>query len=110
MARDLTLIRNELGNAQKKALEAEEKGAAPSKRYDLTKQVKALRQELSDGISEGSNSCPDCGAMPIGLRHIHVSFPNGVKREIHSFEVGCPVCKDHRSLGETPQEAVAAWN
>lgn len=105
--RDEESIRTELGQAHKDYTLAVVTSPAAAC-VPLASRVKELRQELCDALSVGAAACPDCGAKPIGLRHVHVVVPT--QRKTSTYEVGCINCKDHRVQGSSVSEAVAEWN
>lgn len=65
--------------------------------------VKAAIAALNDYYTAGAKECPRCGSKPIGLHP-----------RVGRFLVGCFGCSNPadrvESMGETPQEAVEAWN
>jgi hypothetical protein len=63
--------------------------------------------EASKQITEGASDCKDCGNPPLGIvqpRHIAGIGATEI------YEVGCIVCRDHRALAPTREEAVRKWN
>lgn len=76
-------------------------GTAPAARTD------EQRQEASDKISTGAEPCKDCGNVPHGM-----ALPRAVAGlgTFDVYVVGCLVCRDHRAMGKTPEEAVEKWN
>lgn len=119
--RTLAAIRADLITARaeyQKAVEAENAVAAAehARVVAASNAVKALNAELSATIGEGALPCKTCG-----------NVPHAMKRRPGYYEVGCAgPCKvdlphpfegytlpEGRAPfvhGETPEEAVAAWN
>lgn len=71
----------------------------------LNREVVALQAQRSKAIAEGCSKCPSCGAPPIGLLQTIV-----VAGEPHDgYEIGCPVCLDHRAKATELTAARALW-
>jgi hypothetical protein len=101
-----TEIRNEIASAKLAYLEAN--NTLPSNQViPFSKKVKELQAELSDFISSGANSCPDCKLPPHGM-HVSAHFINGVT--YHLYEIGCRACENHCARGASAAEAVKDWN
>lgn len=70
--------------------------------------IKALMAELTAAITDGAQDCPGCGRHPHGIRQMRyyeIGCLNGCQ-----FEGADGKSFIRRSQGETPADAVAAWN
>lgn len=74
--------------------------------HDIHLEVKALGDAISAAITDGSEPCETCKGKPLGLIQ-EVAIKAAA---VPYFEVGCPVCPDHRAQGFTIDQAVEKWN
>ena len=65
---------------------------------ERTAQIQALRQELSDGITQGAQPCPDCDIPPHGMR-----------KNPQQWEIGCLSC-GLRARENSQEACLEAWN